>query len=374
MTENQQNADSLFELGRLYADRGEFAMAVEKLVPSTQLFSEKNEQQKFLKATNLLLRIYAETEKHEEINTIKEKLQDMVLREGFELSSKTYYTLAICASYKGQHETALEYLQKALTIALASDSKEDMCYAINGKVLVYRALGKYNEALKEIYNLEIFYQVLDLPELKISTRLANARILCELKKYDQAIDILWQSYDLVRTQKTMSMHIYLLLYLGRAYAAQGEKDMARLYLNLAWKMIDPSALSMLAKEVKQEIENLGGEGLQNYDLIFEAESNSVIEKKLGRVDFKNQFILLDLLRLFVQNQGQVYSKEYLVQHVWKQDYAPDVHDNKIYVTIKRLRKMIEPDYEKPKYIFRAKNGYFMNKSARVFVEKVGGPI
>ena len=89
---------------------------------------------------------------------------------------------------------------------------------------------------------------------------------------------------------------------------------------------------------------------------------------MGRIDFKNQFILLDLLRLFVQNQGTVYSKEFLVEHVWKQPYDPVVHDNKIYVTIKRLRKLIEPDFDKPKYIFRAKNGYYMNKSARVLLE------
>jgi DNA-binding response OmpR family regulator len=93
-----------------------------------------------------------------------------------------------------------------------------------------------------------------------------------------------------------------------------------------------------------------------------------VERKLGRIDFKNQFILLDLLRLFVQNQGTIYSKEYLVENIWRQPYDPAVHDNKIYVTIKRLRKLIEPDYEKPKYIFRAKNGYYMNKAARVHLD------
>lgn len=83
---------------------------------------------------------------------------------------------------------------------------------------------------------------------------------------------------------------------------------------------------------------------------------------------------MDLLRLFVQQQGHVFSKEFLVEQVWKQSYDPAVHDNKIYVTIKRLRKMIEPDYDKPKYIFRAKNGYFMNKSAKVLIENKGGDL
>jgi DNA-binding response OmpR family regulator len=121
----------------------------------------------------------------------------------------------------------------------------------------------------------------------------------------------------------------------------------------------------LAGRIQHSLDQLGGETQNSFDLVFEEHNNAVVERKLGRIDFKNQFILLDLLRLFMQNQGVVYSKEYLVENVWKQAYDPAVHDNKIYVTIKRLRKLIEPDYEKPKYIFRAKNGYYMNKSARV---------
>jgi DNA-binding response OmpR family regulator len=100
-------------------------------------------------------------------------------------------------------------------------------------------------------------------------------------------------------------------------------------------------------------------------MVFDLDNHAIIEKSLGKIDFKNQFILLDLLKLFISHQGQIFSKEYLVEQVWKQDYDPEVHDNKIYVTIKRLRKMIEPDYDKPKYIFRAKNGYYLSKNAKV---------
>ena len=57
-------------------------------------------------------------------------------------------------------------------------------------------------------------------------------------------------------------------------------------------------------------------------------------------------------------------------------YSPDSkllavgsHDNKIYVTIKRLRKLIEPDYDKPRYIFRAKNGYYLNKNTKILMEQ-----
>lgn len=362
--------DRALELGKLYSDRGEFASALEHLREASHgYFAERNFSQ-YLKCLNLTLRIYAEREQLEEINLTKEKLQDLVLKEGFELNSKTYYTLAVCASYKGQLDTAMDYCQKALAIALASDSKEDICHAIFGLAMVYShpSIGRHSDALKEVYNLQVFFQVYQMPDLQASSLFLNADILKQMKKYDEAIEVLWKAYDIVKHTRNVVMTNYLMGALADCYFEIGDKDMARTYISLAAKSVDSENHRRLGRMVRTLSEKIGGESQTNFDLIFDEPNHSVVEKKLGRIDFKNQFILLDLLRLFVQNQGQIYSKEYLVENVWKQPYDPAIHDNKIYVTIKRLRKLIEPDYEKPKYIFRAKNGYYMNKSARVHFE------
>jgi tetratricopeptide (TPR) repeat protein len=362
--------DRAYELGKLYSDRGDFSPALENLeIASKGFFAERNFAQ-YLKCLNLILRIYAELEQFEEINQTKEKLQDLVLKEGFELNSKTYYTLAVCASYKGQMDTALDYLQKALAISLANDSKEDICHAIFGLAMVYAhpSNARYADALKEIYNLQVFFQVYQMPDLQASALFLNADILKQMKKYDEAIEVLWRAYDIIKESRNVVMSNYLMGALADAYFEIGDKDMARTYITLAHKSVDSINQKRLARMVKTLAEKIGGEVQTSFDLIFDEANHAVLEKKLGRIDFKNQFILLDLLRLFVQNQGHIYSKEYLVENVWKQPYDPAIHDNKIYVTIKRLRKLIEPDYEKPKYIFRAKNGYYMNKAARVHIE------
>lgn len=362
--------DRIFEVGKLYCDRGDYKLAVDQLKDAAQgYFSDKNFSG-YLKSMNLLLRVYAEMEMYEEINQAKEKLQDLVLKEGFELNSKTYYTLAVCAAYKQQVETALDYLQKALSIALATDNKEDICHAIFGLASVYAHpnMGRYTDALKEIYNLEVFFQVYSLPEIKVASQMLNANILRRLKKYDEAVEVLWRAYDEIKTTKNFNSIINLQVQLGECFLEMGDRELARLYLDLAGRMIDPDNMIRMARIWKDLADQLGGEQQNSFDLIFDEHNHAIVEKKLGRIDFKNQFILLDLLRLFMQNQGVVYSKEYLVENVWKQAYDPAVHDNKIYVTIKRLRKLIEPDYEKPKYIFRAKNGYYMNKGAKVSFE------
>lgn len=362
--------DRSFEMGKLYCDRGDFDPAVTNLREASAGYFAEKKFSEYLKCQNLLLRIYAEREQYEDINATKEKLQDLVLKEGFELNSKTYYTLAVCASYKGQTETALDYLQKALAIALAADNKEDICHAIFGLAMVYAdpKMNRHADALKEIYNLQVFFQVYKMPELQVSSLLLNADILVQMKKYDEAIEVLWKAYDSLKETKNIVSTGYLLVQMADCYFELGDKDMARMYISMAQRSLDAKNQARLAKFVRYYAEKIGGEVQSNFDLVFDEENHQVIEKKIGKIDFKNQFILLDLLRLFVQNQGIVYSKEYLVENVWKQPYDPAVHDNKIYVTIKRLRKLIEPDYEKPKYIFRAKNGYYMNKAARVHIE------
>ncbi len=360
--------DAIMELAKLYYERCDFGIAIEKFREASEGYFNERNFELFLKCQNYLLRMFAEREDSESIRATKERLQDLVLKEGFELNAKTYYTLGICASYKGQFDVALDYFQKSLTIALAADNKHDICYAINGLAITYYSLDRLSEALKEIYNLQVFFQVMNLRDLRLSSQMLNGHIFRKMRKYDQALEIFWECYDSLRAEKNLFIYLSLLYGMGMTYKEAGETDMARVYLKLAKKSADPDNLRYLGRHIDNLLADLGITSGEDYDLIFDPVTNSVTEKKKGRVDFKNQFILLDMLRLFMKQPGSVYSKEILVKQVWKQEYDPTVHDNKIYVTIKRLRKLIEPDYDKPRYIFRAKNGYYLNKNTKILME------
>ena len=368
-SEQNINPEEAFEVARLYCDRGDFKLAIEKLRLAAEQFEKRRDFANFLNCENLLLRVAAELEDDKAINAAKEKLQDLVVKENIELNSKTYYTLALCASYKSQQKIALEYLEKALAIALAADDKKDICYAIHGLALVYFTLGRFDESLREIYSLQVFFQVLPLPEMKLSAQVMNGHILRKMGKYDQALEIFWQCYDGLKQQKNLYMYINILYAMGVTYAEAGDTDLGRMYLTLARKAADPDNLKYSLRRIDERLAMLSENGDSKYDIVFNAASNAVTESKKGKVDFKNQFILLDMLRIFLGHPGEVYTKEALVTAVWKQQYDPAVHDNKIYVTIKRLRRMIEPDFDKPKYIFRAKNGYYLNKNTRVLFEQ-----
>ncbi len=56
----------------------------------------------------------------------------------------------------------------------------------------------------------------------------------------------------------------------------------------------------------------------------------------------------DLLYFLALHQGQVFTKKQIYSNVWNEEYAFD--DNNIMVHIRRLRKKIELNPQKPKYI------------------------
>jgi tetratricopeptide (TPR) repeat protein len=367
-------AESKLEIAQLYCDRGEYKKALEAVEPAQDLFYAAKNYRGYLDVLNLKLRIHAEMEDHQAIFAIKDKLQDLVLKEGFELNSRTYYTLAICADFKGQPEVALEYLQKSLSLGLAVDHKEDICRAIYGLAKIYctPSINRYEDALKEVYNLEVFFQVYDFPEIRFSSRMLNSFILLKNKKFEEALEVAWKAYEEVKNIKRITLVAHVLYRVSEVYFAMGERDLAISYAKLAQKSVHPKNQVEMARSIQELVNKIGFESDPNYDLVFDNENHMIVEKKLGKIDFKNQFILLDLLKLFLLNPGTVFSKEYLVENVWKQPYDPAVHDNKIYVTIKRLRRLIEPDFDKPKYIFRAKNGYYVNKSVKVLMDRDQG--
>lgn len=67
----------------------------------------------------------------------------------------------------------------------------------------------------------------------------------------------------------------------------------------------------------------------------------------------------DLLELFMENPGKVYSREKLLDTVWGYDYPGDVRT--VDVHVRRLREKIEENPSDPKYIFTKWGvGYYFN--------------
>lgn len=360
-------AKSLYEAGRLHWNLGDFRSSTKKVESAAELYLEVREFAEYFRCQSLILRMHVEMCEPKAAAVVREQIETTLKKEKLGTPAVVLTVYAFIAQNQGDLSKALDYLQKALATSLANGNKEDTCYAIYGLVVVYSALNRPDDALNEIYNLKVFFQVLDVPEVELSTQIMNGYIFVNAKKYQEALSVFWSAMERLKTQKNMYSYLSILFAIGYTYRKMGDVNLARTYLILAKQIVDPSNFVLLSQKIDHELSKLALKDV-DFDLVFDKADHSVTEKKKGRIDFKNQFILMDLLKLFLKHPGEVFSKEILAKTVWKQEYDPRYHDNKIYVTIKRLRQLIEPDYEKPKYIHRAKNGYYLNKGTRISLQ------
>lgn len=361
----------LFEFGRLYFERCEFSKAIENLSRAASQFFAENKIVEWLECQSMMLRMYAERNDQENIQKTKEYLQDLVLKQNIVLNAKIYYTLALCSSHRGQQDLAEEYLNKALQIAIKENDNENLCYALLGMVAVHQMQNRLSLALAELDKVATILDVLKIPRLEYSMHLSRAVVLGDLQRPQEALDEIWRAYALIKSDKNLASYIYVHYNLGLFYKKQNDKIMAKLYFNLAKRSLDPKEMVRLNMLLEKELEGLGVVEGSKYDLVLNLNTNSVHERGRGAIDFKNQFLLLDLLKIMMAEPGRTFSKEEIVDKIWHESYDPSIHDNKIYVTIKRLRQILEPDEKNPKYIFRSKNGYYLNQNLKVKMQNEG---
>ena len=79
--------------------------------------------------------------------------------------------------------------------------------------------------------------------------------------------------------------------------------------------------------------------------------------RLGGEDVKLTAKEFDLLHLFVTNRGRPFSRQEMLEHVWKYDYTGDART--VDVHIRRLREKIERNTNQPEFILtKWKVGYY----------------
>lgn len=365
----KSNADLLFEIGRLYAEQGNFSGAVGPFTEAQSEYLTASESDGYLKCLNQLFQIYAEIYDDTSIRVAKERLHDLIVTGQIESTTRSFYTLALAARLEEQHKQSLDYLVRAFAAAIEADDNEGICYALWGRAEVYFHQQQFGAALKEVRNLQVVLQVLDIPDLKLASQILHGKILCAQGQAREALEIYWDAFELLKIQKSFLQQVKLLVAVGLAFKKLGDKLHARQYLWFAQCVADPSNLKMQAEVIQHEMVELGPREETAFDLIVDSSAHTVIEKRKGRIDFRNQHILLDLLKIFAKKPGEIHSKAALVQQIWRQPYDPRIHDNKLYVNIKRLRHLLEPDDSNPRYIFRGKQGYYLNRNTKILIDE-----
>lgn len=352
------NFEERLEIGLLYRDRAEYQLAIKHLQEAAQGFLKQSYFQKYLKCTYNTIHCYLELENHQEIQVLKEELNFNILKYEIPLTAHVYYTLGITVVYSGKIDLAYEYFKKSLELAIQEKNNEEMCYALLGLCHFYKYKKEYELANKELLHIELLIKSVDNKDLHTNFIITQSTLLMEKSMYKEAYVYLLKAYDLIKEVKQIKTVLIVLGNLGICLTELGQKNQAFIYFNLITKLVPKENCQRILRQIQKHYQLVDTQIEEEIDLMIDFQQHCVKEKKMGLVNFKNQFILLDLLKLLISKPGQAFSKMEIATYLWKVPYNSEQHDNKLYVTIKRLKSLIEPSDDHPKYILRSAKGYF----------------
>lgn len=365
-----------FQRGLSAYHRGDYSRALIELEYASHLAFEASNFATYVESCSYILRILAEREDHSTIHKIERSVLAILSNEaGLQLppnlKSRALYVLGICNCYEGQkqesrHDLATTRFREAIDYAMLSGDKKALASPLYGVATVLYARHRYEDAIRELDRLNVLTSCLELPDLKTAAYLLRSMIRRNQGRFDEALDSAWKAFEALKHHPHLVLYLHSLCVIGEIFTAKGDRSSAHVYLDLAERSLKRDELTRISRLVDKALAALGASKLPDADLIFDTRTGLLIEKYKGEVHFEGQFILRDLLKIFLENPGRTFNKQELAEQVWREPYNTSIHDNKIYVTIKRLRQLLESSSAN-KYILRAKTGYFLNPKIRVLI-------
>ncbi len=132
------------------------------------------------------------------------------------------------------------------------------------------------------------------------------------------------------------------------------------------KAFDPPGALVLRtpfsqEELLQAVRRAGSQRVESGPFVLDLHSN-ILETPLGSEHLTPKEA--QLMALFFRNADRVISRKEILRSIWETDFVGYVHT--LYVHIRWLRKKIEPDPSRPRYIVTVRGvGYRFNPNGRV---------
>ncbi len=185
-----------------------------------------------------------------------------------------------------------------------------------------------------------------------------------LQQFPEAMEWYKKAHGAFLGEHNWYHHLYVLLAYARLARLQQNYGRANFYLDLIDKAASSAEFGVMRTELLRERKRLDESAV---DLLVDGQKGIVRTRETGPINLRKQYVLLDILRALTkahrkddasgQDTPRGLSKGEIIEQVWKENYRPEAHDNKLYYNINRLRKLIEPNFRQPKYLLNWKEGY-----------------
>ncbi|WP_413574513.1 winged helix-turn-helix domain-containing protein [Bdellovibrio sp. HCB290] len=354
---------SNINLAKLNYQRGHYQEACdnsELICAESEVIGDLNS---WLYGVRFLIQASSELGKLEQFKNHFQKLQ-IYEKENLDstVHGRILHNIGLWRMAQGEDNLAKHYFQHALEQCTATQDLETVARLLQ-ELAIVTMKGDPIEALKYLDKALLLTKELQLEEIHTSCLVVKSHVFLDEKRADDALDAIWKAYEKAQQNSLHYLIVYILVQMAAVYEAQGKRNEATIYRSLAMKGLDGD-ISHRLRTVKAQLAQ-ETQFTSEADLIIDQVNFKIKSRSKGEVDFKNQHILFDLLKLFVQNQGVRFTKNYLVENIWGYAYDPSVHDNIIYVSIKRLRTLLEPDPNSPSFVLRDRKGYYLPANVTV---------
>jgi hypothetical protein len=119
---------------------------------------------------------------------------------------------------------------------------------------------------------------------------------------------------------------------------------AKGYYEKIFKLIYPEKLKAIEVRSAQGTKTYHSYNLPQFDsrefLLFFDERMKRLKVSNKIIDFGTKPLIYSLFVFFLENQGTELSKHDLAVRVWKETYNPPVHDPRIYIALRRMKKIL----------------------------------
>jgi DNA-binding winged helix-turn-helix (wHTH) protein len=194
------------------------------------------------------------------------------------------------------------------------------------------------------------------------------------EEYDLALTWFHRAHAAFLGEHSWYYHLYVLYAYARVARKQRNYPQAKWYLDLIEKAVASPEFGLLRRELAYERRRLAEDSV---DLTVDLREGTVETRESGVISFGKQYVLLHILEALAaahrrpgDDSERGLSKAEIIGTVWKASYRPEAHDNKLYYNINRLRKLLEPDAHRPKYLMNWKEGYRL--APGLTVQVIGG--
>jgi DNA-binding winged helix-turn-helix (wHTH) protein len=345
------------ELFRLHCKLFDLNLASELSSSFSAMYHDYQDKHDWAIAVTGLLRVYNqlnETTRREQIY-----FNSVDLHKNGVVCSSLFYVLGRSHFEKSQLKEAVDFFEKAIDTATSVQQKN---LAIIGLVNseFYR-----NEFHKSLELLSLIVEIEPDLELQICKLMLSAQCRLSLKQFDLSQQFLSLAKKLCQQDRNFYLFTQVILVEIEMNNLRSNFDKSASLIKFV-KSLMPTGLSCKTVERLNYFEDQLNQKKTRigFELI---ESESLV--KLTRPDQQCVNItkhpqMLQLLRKLTQAQGKQISKEEICHILWNREYHSLEMDNKIYVAVKRLRKLIQDDSSQPKYILKKENGYCWNSEVQ----------